>query len=242
MGTLYIVGTPIGNLEDITLRAIRILSSVDFIMAEDTRSARTLLSHHGILTPVTSFHEFTRTGKLLRLIQRLEEGEDGALISEAGMPCISDPGYPLVREALAVGCDVTPVPGPSAVLTALVVSGLPTNAFHFVGFLPRRVTERRKRLEELSRQPDTLVCFEAPHRLLRTLHDLAATFGTERPMAVARELTKRYEEVVRGTVGEAIARFEAQRPRGEFTLVVAGAPLNPKEPIMESFKPNTGQA
>lgn len=223
MGTLYIVGTPIGNLEDITLRAIRVLQSVGFIMAEDTRSARTLLSHHGILTPVTSFHEFTKPGKLARLVERIEDGEEGALISEAGMPCISDPGYPLVREALVAGCQVTCVPGPSAVLAALVLSGLPTNAFHYVGFLPRRVTERRKLLEELSRQRDTLVCFEAPHRLLRTLRDIVLVCGDDRPMAVTRELTKRYEEVARGTAADMVTRFETQRARGEFTLVIAGA-------------------
>lgn len=223
-GTLYIVGTPIGNLEDITLRALRVLGAVGFVMAEDTRSARTLLGHHGILTPVTSFHEFTSLGKARRLVARVQQGEDAALISEAGMPCVSDPGYVLVREALAAGCQVTCVPGPSAVLTALVLSGLPVHAFRYVGFLPRKGAERRRKLEELAQERDTLVCFEAPHRLLASLRDLAETFGADRPMAVTRELTKRFEEVVRGTVEEVLRRFEGSRPRGEITLVIQGKP------------------
>lgn len=222
MGTLYVVGTPIGNLEDITLRALRVLHTVSFVMAEDTRSARTLLGHHAITTPVTSFHEFTSAGKVQRLVGRIQRGEDAALISEAGMPSISDPGYGLIRHALNAGCSVTCVPGPSAVLTGLVLSGLPTHAFHYVGFLPRRATHRRRLLAELARAPDTLVCFEAPHRLRATLRDMASAFGEDRPMAAARELTKLYEEVVRGSVGDVVRRFEAERPRGEFTLVVHG--------------------
>ena len=227
MGTLYLVGTPIGNLEDMTLRAIRILGEVAFVMAEDTRSARTLLGHHGIATPVTSFHDFTTPAKLHHLVKRIEQGEDAALISEAGMPGISDPGYPLVKAALGAGCGVTCVPGPSAVLAALVLSGLPSHAFHYVGFLPRRAGERRRMLAQLSLESDTLICFESPHRLVKALHDIAATFGEERPMAVARELTKRFEEVLRGTVGELVARFEAVPPRGEFTLVLQGSRATP---------------
>lgn len=222
MGTLYLVGTPIGNLEDITLRALRVLQEVAFVMAEDTRSARTLLSHHGIRAPLTSFHDFTSPGKLGRLIARIQDGEDAALISEAGMPGISDPGYPMVREALAVGCEVTCVPGPSAVLAALVLSGLPAHAFHYVGFLPRRPTERRRMLERLADEPDTVICFESPHRLVSALRDIASAFGESRPMAAARELTKRYEEVVRGPVSDVLGHFEAQEPRGEFTLVLHG--------------------
>ncbi|MSQ24037.1 MAG: 16S rRNA (cytidine(1402)-2'-O)-methyltransferase [Chloroflexi bacterium] len=222
MGTLYLVGTPIGNLEDLTLRAIRILGEVAFVMAEDTRSARTLLGHHGIAASLTSFHDFTSPAKLRHLVERIEQGEDAALISEAGMPGVSDPGYPLVREALAAGCEVTCVPGPSAVLTALVLSGLPAHAFHYVGFLPRRAGERRRTLARLALEADTLICFESPHRLVSALSDIAATFGEERPMAVARELTKRFEEVLRGTVGEMVARFQTVKPRGEFTLVLQG--------------------
>lgn len=222
MGTLYVVGTPIGNLEDISLRALRVLTEVDFIMAEDTRSARTLLQHHGVSTPITSFHDFTAAAKLRRLVARIEDGEDAAVISEAGMPGISDPGHAIIREALAAGCAVTCVPGPSAVPTALVLSGLPSHAFHYVGFLPRRPGERRKVLGQLAEEADTVICFESPHRLQTALRDIAATFGEDRPMAAARELTKHYEEVVRGSVAEIIARFETDKPRGEFTLVLQG--------------------
>ncbi len=222
MGTLYVVGTPIGNLEDMTLRAIRVLGEVAFIMAEDTRSARTLLGHHGISTPVTSFHDFTAAEKVRRLVARIAEGEDAAVISEAGMPGISDPGYSVIREALAQGCAVTCVPGASAVLSALVLSGLPAHAFHYVGFLPRKAGERRKVLAELAEEADTVICFESPHRLMKALTDIAETFGVDRPMAAARELTKHFEEVVRGAVAEIITRFETDKPRGEFTLVLQG--------------------
>lgn len=222
MGTLYLVATPIGNLEDMTLRGLRVLREVDFVMAEDTRSARTLLSHHGIRTPATSFHDFTSAGKMRRLVERIQEGEDAALISEAGMPGISDPGHAIVREALAAGCVVSCVPGPSALLTALILSGLPAHAFHYVGFLPRRPVERRRALERLGDEPDTVVCFESPHRLVSALRDIGAAFGESRRMAAARELTKRYEEVVRGSVGDVIAHFEGKRPKGEFTLVLGG--------------------
>ncbi|MBI4213449.1 MAG: 16S rRNA (cytidine(1402)-2'-O)-methyltransferase [Chloroflexi bacterium] len=222
MGILYLVGTPIGNLEDITLRALRVLGAVSFVMAEDTRSARTLLGHHGMTKPVTSLHDFTSGAKLARLVERIAQGENAALISEAGMPGISDPGYALVREARVVGCEVTCVPGPSAVLTALVLSGLPAHAFHYVGFLPRRAVERRRTLARLADEADTVVCFESPHRLVGALRDVAATFGERRPMAVGRELTKRFEDVTRGTVAEVLQRFEAERPRGEFTLVLGG--------------------
>jgi 16S rRNA (cytidine1402-2'-O)-methyltransferase len=222
MGTLYVVGTPIGNLEDVTLRALRVLKEVDFVMAEDTRSARTLLRHYEIGTPITSFHDFTSTEKLDRLVGRIVEGEDAAVISEAGMPAISDPGYAVVRAALAAGCDVTCVPGPSAVLTALVLSRLPAHAFHYVGFLPRKGGERLRLLQRLSEEDDTVICFEAPHRLLKALEDVVAAFGADRPIAVARELTKRFEEVVRGTADEVVAHFTVHKPRGEFTLVLGG--------------------
>lgn len=223
MGKLYVVGTPIGNLEDITLRALRVLAEVDFIMAEDTRSARTLLSHHGIATPLTSFHDFTSPAKLRHLVGRLEAGEDAAVISEAGMPAISDPGYAIIREALSAECEVTCVPGPSAVLSALVLSGLPAHAFRYVGFLPRRPGERRRFLASLADDPDTVVCFESPHRLIAALRDIAETHGEDRPIAIARELTKKFEEVVRGTVAESLEHFEREKPRGEFTLVLQGA-------------------
>jgi 16S rRNA (cytidine1402-2'-O)-methyltransferase len=222
-GTLYVVGTPIGNLEDITLRALRVLREVAVIAAEDTRSARTLLRRYDIGTPITSFHDFSQAGKTRRLVERLERGEDVALISEAGMPGISDPGYPLIREALAAGCPVTCVPGPSAPLTALVLSGLPAHAFHYVGFLPRKSGERRRALAQLATEPTTVICFESPHRLVAALRDAVDAFGPERPLAVARELTKRFEEVIRGTTASALAHFERTAPRGEFTLVFGGS-------------------
>jgi 16S rRNA (cytidine1402-2'-O)-methyltransferase len=222
VGTLYVVGTPIGNLEDITLRALRILREVAVIAAEDTRHARTLLQAHDLHTPLTSFHDFTGPAKIRRLVERIEAGEDVALISDAGMPGISDPGYPLINAALAAGCEVTCIPGPSAILVALVLSGLPSHAFRYVGFLPRKPGERRNFLARLAEDPDTIICLESPHRLVATLCDVAATFGADRPIAVARELTKRFEEVLRSNAGEAIAHFEATAPRGEFTLVLAG--------------------
>jgi 16S rRNA (cytidine1402-2'-O)-methyltransferase len=222
LGTLYVVGTPIGNLEDITLRALRVLRTVALIAAEDTRTTRKLLQRYEIATPLTSFHDFTGPGKTRRLVERLVE-EDVALVSEAGTPGISDPGYPLIRAALDAGIPVVPVPGPSAVITALVGSGLPMHRFRFLGFLPRKPGQRERLLASLARDPDTLVFFESPHRLVGALEALLAALG-DRPVAVARELTKVHEEFVRGTLATALAHFRAVRPRGEFTLVVGGCP------------------
>ena len=221
MGTLYVVGTPIGNLEDISLRALRILRQVDLIAAEDTRTTRKLLARYGIETPLTSYHEHNKLTKLDYLLETLRE-KDVALVSEAGMPGLSDPGYELIRAAIERGIPVVPVPGPSALVTALVVSGLPTDSFVYLGFLPRRREERRRLLELVARERRTLVAFEAPHRLLATLADLKEVLG-DRRIAIARELTKVHEEVWRGTTGEALARFEETPPRGEFTLVIEGA-------------------
>ncbi|MBC7228359.1 MAG: 16S rRNA (cytidine(1402)-2'-O)-methyltransferase [Thermoflexales bacterium] len=222
MGTLYLVATPIGNLEDITLRALRVLREVSLIAAEDTRTARLLLSHYGISTPVTSYFEGNWRQKTEYILRRLEEG-DVALISEAGMPGLSDPGYELVRAALARGFLVTAVPGPTALVTALVLSGLPTDRFLYLGFLPRRASERRALLGEIAGVRWTLVAFEAPHRLRESLADLESVLG-DRPIAVCRELTKMFEEVWRGTVSGARAYFAEREPRGEFTLVIGGAP------------------
>ena len=222
MGTLYVVGTPIGNLEDISLRALRVLRDVQLVAAEDTRTARSLLRHYEISTPVTSFHDHSGAGKAQRLAQQIASGEDVALISEAGMPGISDPGYALVAAVLAQGCDVTCVPGPSAVLAALVLSGLPAHAFCFVGFLPRRAGERRRRLSEIGASRETVICFEAPHRLVATLREIVETLGPDFQMAVARELTKHFEEIVRGAATEVLARFLETPPRGELTLVLGG--------------------
>lgn len=221
MGTLYVVATPIGHLEDITLRALRLLREVSLIAAEDTRTARKLLARYDIATPVISYFEHSKLARLERVLAALEEG-DVALISEAGMPGVSDPGYELIRAALAAGVEVVPVPGPSAVLAALVVSGLPTERFLYLGFLPRRRAERRKLLQGVAGEPGTLLLFEAPHRVQAALADLLDILG-DRPLAVCRELTKLHEEVWRGTLATAVAYFATHPPRGEFTLVIGGA-------------------
>jgi 16S rRNA (cytidine1402-2'-O)-methyltransferase len=221
VGTLYIVGTPIGNLEDITLRALRILGQVGLIAAEDTRASRRLLSHYDIKTPLTSYWEHNKLTKLEYVMDALET-KDVALVSNAGMPGISDPGYELIKAAIERGIDVVPVPGPSAVTSSLVISGLPTDSFLYLGFLPRKRGKRVRLLQSLAGETRTIVAFEAPHRLLRTLKDIRETLG-ERSMAITRELTKLHEEVVRGSVSEVVDRFERNPPRGEVTLVMQGA-------------------
>ncbi len=222
MGTLYLVATPIGNLEDITLRALRVLGEVGLIGAEDTRQTRKLLDRYQIAAPVVSYHEHNKQVRLDRMLRALSDG-DVALVSDAGTPGLSDPGYELVQAAVSGGHRVVPIPGPSAPMAALVASGLPTDAFIFLGYLPRRPAERRQLLERLAREPRTMLAFEAPHRLRATLHDLEDAFGPGRPMAVARELTKVHEEICRGDVRQVRSRFEAEAPRGELTLVIGGA-------------------
>ena len=221
MGILYVVGTPIGNLEDVTLRAIRTLKEVALIAAEDTRRARILLNRYEIDTPTISYFEHSSPARHKQILTTLQQN-DVALISEAGMPGISDPGYELIQEAIRRGFTVVPIPGPSALLSALVVSGLPTDSFVFLGFLSRRRRERRQTLEEVKSEKRTLVIYEAPHRLAPCLEDIHHVLGN-RQMAVARELTKIHEEVFRGTVTDAIAHFAAATPRGEFVLVIQGA-------------------
>jgi 16S rRNA (cytidine1402-2'-O)-methyltransferase len=221
VGTLYVVATPIGNLEDVTLRALRILREVPVVAAEDTRVTRTLFRAHDIQTPLVSFHEFTSSHRRERLVDRLEEG-DVALVTDAGMPGISDPGFPLIRDALAAGHEVVPIPGPSAVLSALVASGLPTHSFAFHGFLPRTSAQRRTFFRKHADEEETVVVYESPHRITKALADLVAELGEDRPVAVARELTKKFEQVVRGTAGEALEHFTTHEPRGEFTLVIGG--------------------
>ena len=218
-GTLFVVGTPIGNLEDLTPRAARVLRSVSLVAAEDTRVTRRLLNHLEARPRTVSFNEHNWRTRLEQVLQELE-GHDVALVSDAGMPGISDPGRELVAEAAARGIRVESVPGPSAVTTALAVSGLPADAFLFLGFLPRRHRERRERLREAASSPLTLVLFEAPHRLRGTLGDISEIFGG-RLIAVCRELTKLHEETFRGTASEALAHFDS--PRGEFVLLVAGS-------------------
>ncbi len=227
MSTLYLVATPIGNLEDITLRALRILREAPTIAAEDTRRTRQLLAHYGISKHLISYHEHNKRQREALLLEKLAEG-DVALVSDAGTPLINDPGADLVRAALAAGHRVVPIPGASAPIAALIASGLPTDAFLYLGYLPRKSKERRAVLQSVAELPYTLVFLETPHRLTAALADLAAVLGAERPIAVARELTKQHEEILRGTIGEMIAHFAETEPRGEFTLVVGGAPAKSK--------------
>ncbi|MBX7213012.1 MAG: 16S rRNA (cytidine(1402)-2'-O)-methyltransferase [Thermoflexales bacterium] len=221
MGTLYLVATPIGNLEDITLRALRILREVSLIAAEDTRTTRILLDHHSITTPTTSYHEHNKGGREGALLQALERG-DVALVSDAGSPGISDPGFELVNAALAAGHTVSPVPGPSAVIAAVSASGLPTDQFVFVGFAPRRAGALADWVAQLRTETRTTVLYEAPHRIGETVAALAAAFPS-RGLCLARELTKRFETFWRGRCDEAVAHLQAHPPRGEFVVVLAGA-------------------
>jgi len=226
MGTLYLVATPIGNLEDVTLRALRVLKEVELIAAEDTRTARKLLSRYDIHTPLTSYNDRNKRLKTPVVLERLTQ-HDVALVSEAGMPAISDPGQDLVRAAYEAGVRVVPVPGPSAITTALAASGLSTRTFTYLGFLPRQAAARRRLLQSLAGREETLVAFEAPHRLRGALTDVEQALG-DREIAVCRELTKLYEEIFRGHVSDAARHFA--EPRGEFTLVIAGAtPLSNAE-------------
>ena len=220
MPTLYVVPTPIGNLEDITLRALRILGEVGLIAAEDTRVTRKLLSRHSIRAPLTAFHEHNKARKLPELLRRLSD-EDIALVSDAGSPAINDPGQELIAAAAEAGFAVVALPGPSAVTTAIVASGIPSDGFIFLGYLPRGKTERAALLSDLVAEPRTLVAFETPHRLSASLADLRAALG-DRRIAVCREMTKLHEEIFRGSISEAIDHFT--NPRGEFTLAIEGSP------------------
>jgi 16S rRNA (cytidine1402-2'-O)-methyltransferase len=220
---LYLVPTPVGNLEDITLRALRILKEVDVIACEDTRSSSVLLKHFGIDTPRTSYHEHNERSKAALLVRRMQSGESVALISDAGTPGISDPGFYLVRECVRNDVAVTALPGASAVLPAVTASGFPCDRFAFEGFLPVK-KGRRKRLEGLGGEPRTIVLYEGPHRLARTLEDLATTLGGNRRAAVVRELSKKFEEIRRGTLTELMNFYSQQdKIRGEIVIVVEGA-------------------
>jgi 16S rRNA (cytidine1402-2'-O)-methyltransferase len=229
-GTLYVVGTPIGNLEDMTFRAIQVLQQVKAIAAEDTRHTGKLLQHFQISTPQVSYHDHNRRTRLPELLARLQRGEAIALVTDAGMPGISDPGYELVRDCIAANIPVVPIPAATAAITALSASGLPTDRFVFEGFLPTKAKLRRDRLDQLQSESRTLILYEAPHRLVETLMDLAVTLGGDRAVVAARELTKRYEEFWRGTLDEAIAHYQQHSPQGEFTLVVAG--MQREQPIL----------
>ncbi|MFM7441487.1 MAG: 16S rRNA (cytidine(1402)-2'-O)-methyltransferase [Snowella sp.] len=220
--TLYLVGTPIGNLEDMTFRAVRILQSVDLIAAEDTRHTAKLLQYFNIKTPQISYHQHNRITRLPELLERLKQGGAIALVTDAGMPGISDPGWEFVTACISNHISVIPIPGVTAVITALTASGLATDRFIFEGFLPTKAKIRRDRLELLKQESATIILYEAPHRLLQTLRDLGATLGGDRAIVLARELTKIYEEFWRGTLAEAIELYQKNQPKGEFTLVVAG--------------------
>jgi 16S rRNA (cytidine1402-2'-O)-methyltransferase len=226
-GSLYVVSTPIGNLRDITLRAIDVLRAVDLILAEDTRHSRHLLDHHGIATPMLSYHEHNEARATETAIARLREGRDVALISDAGTPLVSDPGTRVVRAAAEAGIAVVPIPGPSAVLAALVSSALGSERFTFFGFLARKGREREDALQELSSLRHTSVLYEAPNRVAATLGELGARGAGERRVVVARELTKQFEEIRRGTVAELSAYYESAPPRGEVVIVLEGTFLQP---------------
>jgi 16S rRNA (cytidine1402-2'-O)-methyltransferase len=234
MGTLYVVATPIGNLEDVTLRAIRVLGEAELLLAEDTRRTRVLLERHGIGARPRSLHAHNEAARAEEVLAVLAAGRRVALVSDAGTPLVSDPGGRLVARALAAGHAVVPVPGPSAALAALVASGLPAEAFSFVGFLPRKAGERAARLAALAARTETLILFESPRRLAATLRELARAFG-ERRACVARELTKLHEELARGTLSELAGRFAAGA-RGEVTLVVEGAPAVVEAPAADLLR------
>jgi 16S rRNA (cytidine1402-2'-O)-methyltransferase len=230
-GILFVVATPIGNLEDITLRALRVLREADLIACEDTRHTRILLTRHAIGTPTTSYHEHNERERAEELLGRLARGERIALVSDAGTPGVSDPGYRLVAGAAAQGIPVVPVPGPSAAVAALSASGLPTDEFLFVGFLPPRQGARRARLEELKDVRATIVLYEAPHRIAATLADALELLG-DRELVVGRELTKVHEEFIRGRVSEAIQSLDPSRHRGEFVVLIRGAVEEPADSLL----------
>lgn len=235
-GLLYVVATPIGNLEDITYRAVRILKEVGWIACEDTRTTSRLLDHYGISTRTVSYHEHNEEERARELVERLQNGESGALVSDAGTPLLSDPGYRMVRAAAEAGITIQALPGPSALLAALVVSGLPTNEFHFGGFLPAKAGQRTKVLRELKHEPGTVIFYEAPHRILESLDAIAEEYGP-RQIAVARELTKYYEEVLRGTAAEIRATLASRDAvRGEFVVLIAKGEDATDKPVDEAVR------
>ncbi len=224
-GTLYICATPIGNLDDMTFRVIKCLQSVDLIAAEDTRNSIKLLNHFEIKTPMTAYHEFNKYDKARALVQELLNGKNIAIITDAGTPCVSDPGEELVQQAVEAGITVTSLPGPVAAVTALTISGLPTRRFAFEAFLPTEKADKKERqriLEELRTETRTMIFYEAPHKLRATLQDLSEVLGSGRRISLCRELTKRHEEAIRTTLGEAIALYKEQEPLGEYVLILEG--------------------
>ena len=223
-GTLYLCATPIGNLEDITYRVLRTLKEVDLIAAEDTRNSIRLLNHFEIKTPMTSYHEYNKIDKAYQLVAKMREGKNIALITDAGTPGISDPGEDIVRICYEEGIPVTSLPGAAACITALTMSGLPTRRFAFEAFLPKDKKEHQAVLEELKTETRTIIIYEAPHHLVRTLQELSDTLGGDRRLTICRELTKLHEEIWKTTLGEAQAHYAGNEPRGEYVLVMAGAP------------------
>jgi 16S rRNA (cytidine1402-2'-O)-methyltransferase len=234
--TLYVVGTPIGNLEDMTFRGIRILQTVDLIAAEDTRHTGKLLQHFQIKTPQVSYHEHNRSSRIPELLEKLHQGKAIAIVTDAGVPGISDPGYELVKSCVEMGITVVPIPGPSAAITALSAAGLPTDRFVFEGFLPAKTQQRREHLKSLQTESRTLIFYASPHRLRETLQDLAEILGCDRQIVIARELTKLYEEFWRGTIAEAISNYNDREPQGEYTLVLAGNPPEFPQPSETEIK------
>ncbi len=222
-GVLYLVATPIGNLADISERAIKVLSEVHFIAAEDTRNSMKLLSALGIRKEMVSYHEHNKKASGIRLVERLLAGESCALITDAGMPAISDPGEDIVRECHDAGIKVSIVPGACAAVSALSMSGLPTGRFAFEGFLPAKAQDRRKRLDAVKREERTMIFYEAPHKLAATLKDMAEVFGEDRKISLCRELTKINEEICRTTLGQALKLYEEREPRGEYVLIIDGS-------------------
>lgn len=224
-GTLYLVGTPIGNLEDMTFRAIRILKEVQLIACEDTRQTQKLLNHYAIDTPTTSYHEHNELTRSAELVMQLEQGKHIALVSDAGMPGISDPGFRLVTLAIRHRIAVVPIPGPSAFLSALVASGLPTDAFRFLGFLPSKEGQRAKTLENIRNSTRTVIFYEAPTRIVETVEDIIKVLGPGRPIVIAREVTKLHEEFIRGTATEVLAQLtHREEVKGEITLLIGRSP------------------
>lgn len=221
-GKLYLCATPIGNLDDITMRVLDTLKSVDLIAAEDTRHTIKLLNHFGIQTPMTSYHEFNKKGKAAYLIEQIKKGMDIALVTDAGTPAISDPGEELVKQCYEAKIAVTSLPGPSAFVTALTMSGLPTRRFCFEAFLPVNKKERQWVLEELKKETRTIVLYEAPHHLVGTLGELARILGDERKVTLCRELTKKFEEAYQATIGEALEKYRTEEIRGEWVIVIEG--------------------
>ncbi len=220
-GTLYLVATPIGNLEDISYRAVKILSSVDLIAAEDTRTTKILLDHYSLHKPMISYFSYNEKIRAPQLIEKLKAGQSIALVSDAGTPGISDPAFHIVQQAIAVGISIIPIPGPSAFLSALIVSGLPVDRFVFEGFLPLK-KGRKTKFESLKSEPRTIVLYESPHRIVRTLEDIQTYFGKRR-VVVARELTKKFEEITRGPIESVLTDISGRQPRGEYVVIVEGA-------------------